>query len=356
MEPAGGFTLAELAERLEGRLEGEGGIVLRGLRSLEEAGSSDLACLHDPRYREAARASRAGAFLLGEGAEAPDERPLLRVRHPYLALARALRLFHPEERGPAGVHPSAQLGEGVALGSEVGVGPLAVIGHGVRLGDRVRVGAGSVIGAGCRVGEDTLIHANATLYPGTVVGARCILHSASVLGADGYGFATREDGVHEKVPQVGRVILEDDVEVGAGSTIDRGSLGDTVIGAGTKIDNLVQVAHNVKVGAGCLLVAQSGISGSTSLGRSVVVAGQSGAAGHLSLGDGVVVAAKTAVFKDLPAGARVGGIPAIDLGEWRRAAALYARLPEMRREIRRLRQELDARRGPGPDRPGEKEE
>jgi UDP-3-O-[3-hydroxymyristoyl] glucosamine N-acyltransferase len=353
VEPGAGFTLAELAERLEGRLEGEGGRVLSGLRSLEEAGPEHLACLHDPRYREAARASRAGAFLLGETAEAPDERPLLRVKHPYLALARALRLFHPEERGPAHIHPSAHLAGDAELGDEVGIAPLAVVGKKARLGDRVRVGAGSVIGAGCVVGEDTLIHANVTLYPGTRVGARCILHSASVLGSDGYGFATREDGVHEKVPQVGRVIVEDDVEVGAGSTIDRGSLGDTVIGAGTKIDNLVQVAHNVKVGPGCLLVAQSGISGSTSLGRSVVVAGQSGAAGHLSLGDGAVVAAKTAVFKDLPAGARVGGIPAMELGEWRRAAALYARLPEMRREIRRLRQELEARRGPGE--PGEKE-
>jgi UDP-3-O-[3-hydroxymyristoyl] glucosamine N-acyltransferase len=338
----GPFTLAELAARLGARLEGDGSLRLEGIRTLDEAGPQDLACLHHPRYRPAARESGAGAFLLDQETPAPDRRPCLRVDRPYLALARALRLFHPAEPGPAGVHPTAHLGRSVRLGPEVGLGPNAVVEDGVEMGARVRVGAGTVVGERCQVGDDTVLHANVTLYPGTRVGRRCIIHAGVVLGSDGFGFATRDDGVHEKVPQLGRVIVEDDVELGAGTTVDRGSLGDTVIGSGTKVDNLVQIAHNVRIGPGTLLVAQSGIAGSTTLGRGVVIAGQSGVAGHLRVGDGAVVAAKTAVFDDLDAGSQVGGIPAISLRAWRKAAVLQARLPEMQREIRRLRREVQA--------------
>jgi UDP-3-O-[3-hydroxymyristoyl] glucosamine N-acyltransferase len=344
------WTLGEIGERLDLAVQGDSSLRIDGVRTLDEAGPHHLACLHHPRYRAAALASRAGALLTGPEVSVGDARPRLVSPEPYLALARVVALFHPETPPAAGVHPSAHLGDGVVLGEGVTVAPLAVVGDRVRLADGVRVGAGSVIEADCELGEGTVVHANVTLYPRTRVGARCVLHGGVVLGADGFGFATRKDGVHEKMPHVGRVIVEDDVEIGAGSTVDRGSLGDTVIGAGTKIDDLVMVAHNVKVGAGCLLVAQSGLSGSTRLGRGVVIAGQSGAAGHLDLGDGATVAAKTAVFADVPAGSRVAGAPALPMERWRRAAAIFARLPEMRSELRRLREEVQAlRRAVGPE-------
>ncbi len=330
---AGSPTAAEVAEAVGGRLEGDGSRRLRGVRSLEDAGEADLAFLGNPRYAEQAAASRAGVVLCATGASL-EGRDRIEVEHPYLALAQAIGLFHPPLAAQPGTHPSAVVAEGVDLGDGVVIEAHAVVGKGCRLGARVRLHPGVVLGENVEVGEDSVLHPTVVIYPGCRLGARVVVHAGSVIGSDGFGYATH-DGKHHKIPHVGTVVVEDDVEIGAGVTIDRATLGVTCIGEGAKIDNQVMVAHNVVVGPGSLLVAQSGIAGSTRLGRGVVLAGQSGAAGHLVLGDGSQVAAKSAVLQDLAPGSKVAGIPAIPIAKWRRAQAVFARLPEM---VRRLRQ------------------
>jgi len=239
------------------------------------------------------------------------------------------------------------------LGSDVYVGAFSVIADGVRLGNRCIVEAGSVVEVGCEIGDDTVIGPRVVLYPGTRVGARCRIQAGAVLGADGFGFAT-SGGIHHKIPQVGIVVVEDDVEIGALSAVDRAAIGETRIGRGTKIDDLVMVAHGVRVGPHCLLAGQVGVAGSAILGSRVTLAGQAGISGHVNLGDGAVVGAKSAVFADVPAGAFVAGIPAIDHMEWKRSVAGVRRLPELRSEIRRVDKRLAAVEFDAKDGEGEK--
>ena len=334
------FRLDELARRVGGRIVGDGTRTIRGVATLEEAGPQQLSFFTNPRYREQARRTRAAAVLAppGSGIEGPA---LLEVAEPYLALARLLDLFHPLERPPAGIAPTAHLGRDVALGIEVHVGPFAVIGDGARLGDRVVVSAGCVVERGASVGADSVLMPGVVLYPGTRVGERCLIHAGVVLGADGYGFAT-SGGRHHKVPQLGRVVVEDDVEIGANTTIDRGTLGETVIGAGSKIDDQVMVGHGVRLGRSCLLAGQAGIAGSAELGDHVTLAGQSGVAGHLRVAAGTVVAAKSAVLADVEQGGLVAGIPALPHMRWKRIQASLGELPELRRELGRLRERITA--------------
>jgi UDP-3-O-[3-hydroxymyristoyl] glucosamine N-acyltransferase len=221
-----------------------------------------------------------------------------------------------------------------------------VLGAGVAIGDDVRIGAGSVLGNHCRIGRGTELFPRVVLYDGTEVGERCRIHAGAVLGADGFGYATT-GGEHRKIPQVGRVVVEDDVEIGANATVDRATVGETRIGRGTKIDDLVMVAHGVRIGPRSILVAQSGIAGSTRLGAGTVVAGQSGVAGHLDVGDGVSVAAKSAVFADVAAGSVVAGVPAIDHRRWKRVAVLVERLPELEARVRGLERATGSRRESG---------
>jgi len=276
--------------------------------------------------------------LVGPGTTLPG-RDLLETAEPYVALAALLELFHPARPRRPGVHSDARVAESARLGLEVEIGPYAVIGESVTVSDRATVGAGCVLGDDSRIGEETILHPRVVLYPRTQVGARCVIHAGVVLGGDGFGFAT-SGGRHHKIPQVGRVVVEDDVEIGANSAVDRATMGETVIGAGSKVDDLVMVAHGVRVGPGCLMAAQSGIAGSTRLGAGVTFAGQSGAAGHLEIGERSVVAAKAAVLQDLPPGSFVSGIPAIDHGRWKKAQAIAARLPELRSELRKMQERL----------------
>lgn len=337
-----GYRLAELAELVGGRVEGNPDRVVDAVRSLEAAGPRDLSFLKDPRYRGQAAASAAGALLVGPSlADASLGRDLVVADDPSYALARLLGALHPEERRPPGVHPTAILDPGCEVHPEAHVGPYAVIGAGSRIGAGAAVLAFVALGRGCVVGEGSVLHPHAVLYDGTEVGAGCIVHSGAVLGADGFGYATY-GGAHHKVPQVGRAVLEDQVEVGANSTIDRAMLGETRIGAGTKIDNLVQVGHNVQVGRHCILCGQAGIAGSTRLGNGVVLAGQSGVSGHIELGDGVQVAAKSAALSSLAPKTVVAGIPAIEMRKWRRQAVLLSRLEEMSRRLRAVEKRLGA--------------
>jgi UDP-3-O-[3-hydroxymyristoyl] glucosamine N-acyltransferase len=332
------YRLEELAARVGGRVRGDAARVVRGVAALAQAGPDDLSFLTNVRYRLAARNTAAGALLVGPAVDL-DGRDLIEVAEPAVALAEILELFHPVERPRAGVSPDARIGAGATLGRGVAIGCHAVIGDGVALGDDVRIGAGSVVGDRCRVGSGTELAPRVVLYPGTEVGARCRIHAGVVLGADGFGYAT-SGGRHRKVPQVGRVVIEDDVEIGANTTIDRATVGETRIGRGTKIDDLVMVAHGVHVGPHSILVAQAGVAGSTRLGAGTVLAGQAGVAGHLEIGDGVSVAAKSAVFDDVPSGAVVAGIPAIDHRRWKRVAILVQKLPELEARVRELERRL----------------
>jgi len=335
-----GWLLSELADAVGGRVDGDAGRRVFGVATLEDATPDDLSLLTNSRYRPFLDASRAGAILVGpdSGIEGRD---LLVAPDPYLALAVILDRMHPGLRPVPGVSVDARVSPSAAVGADVTVGPFAVVGAEVRLLDRVVVGAGVVIGDGSTIGEDTVLMPRVVLYPGTRVGARCLIHAGVVLGGDGFGFATTA-GAHRKVPQLGRVVVEDDVEIGANTTVDRGTLGETRIGRGTKIDNLVMVAHGVVVGPHSLLAGQAGIAGSTRLGSHVTMAGQSGAAGHLRLGDRVVVAAKSAVFADVPDRAFVAGTPAVDHRSWKRSLALVKMLPELRSRIRELTARLAA--------------
>lgn len=330
--------LRELAERVGGTVCGDGDRPIHGIATLAAAGADHLSFLTNAKYREAAERSRAGALLAPRGL-ALAGRDLVQVDEPYLALALLLEVFHPTVAPLPGVHPTAVLAPSAGVDPAATIGPLAVVGEHSQIAARAVVGALAVVGARCRVGSGTILHPHAVLYDGTVVGERCIIHSGVVLGGDGFGYATH-GGRHVKVPQVGRLVIEDDVEVGANAALDRALLEETRIGAGTKIDNLVMVAHNVKIGRSCLLVAQSGIAGSTQLGEGVVLAGQAGVAGHVRLGAGARVAAKSAVFKNVPDGEQVAGIPAIDAGQWRRQQALIGRLQEMQRRIKALEERI----------------
>ena len=335
-----GWLLSELAGAVGGRVEGDAGRRVFGVATLEDATPSDLSFLTNPRYRSFLQQSRAGAILVGPdvGIEGRD---LLIAPDPYLALAEILDRMHPVRRPAPGVSADARVSLEATVGVDVAIGPFAVVGAGARLDDRVVVGAGVVIGEGSSIGEDTVLMPRVVLYPGTRVGARCLIHAGVVLGGDGFGFATTA-GTHRKVPQLGRVVIEDEVEIGANSTVDRGTLGETRIGRGTKIDNLVMVAHGVVIGPYGLLAGQVGVAGSTRIGSHVTMAGQSGAAGHLKLGDRVVVAAKSAVFTDVPDRAFVGGVPAVDHRSWKRSLALVKMLPELRLRLRELEERLAA--------------
>ncbi len=328
------FTLGELAAQVGGTVIGDPDRRIEAIRTLEDAGAEHLSFYHNRRYLASARESAAGALLVADPAPFPG-RDLLVCADPYAALGRLLEVMHPQARPAGGVHASAAVAASARIGAGASVAAHAVV------GERVVVGDGSVIGAGCVLGDDVEIGAGTVLHPHVVieprcrVGARCILHAGVVIGSDGFGFATVR-GVHHKVPQVGIAVIEDDVELGANVCVDRAALGETRVGRGTKVDNLVQIAHNVRVGEHSLLVAQSGISGSTRLGHHVVMAGQSGAVGHITIGDGVIVTAKTGVTEDTPAGAMVSGFPGRPHKQWLRATANLFTLEELRRRVKQL--------------------
>jgi UDP-3-O-[3-hydroxymyristoyl] glucosamine N-acyltransferase len=311
---------------------------LDGVRTLSEAGTSHLSFLTSAKYLEQAMESAAGAILTGREARLPG-RDLLRCPQPQLALAQILRLFHPAPFQAPGVHPTAVVGERCRVASSAALLPYVV------LGEDVAVGAGSVlhphvvVGAGCRIGDHVVLHPHVVLYPGVSLADGVEIHAGTVVGSDGFGYATVR-GEHHKIPQVGRVEVGADVEIGALTAIDRALLGATAIGAGTKIDNLVQVGHNVVVGERSILCGQAGVAGSARLGAGVVLAGQAGVSGHLELGDGAQVAAKSAALAPVVAGTAVAGIPAVPIAGWRRQQAMLRRLPEIWKRLRELERRM----------------
>lgn len=331
------LTAAEIAAAVGGTLTGESTVVVSTVAPLDRAGATDLSLLAHAKYAPAFESSNAGVVLVTPELAGTAGRCAARVivAKPYDALVALLPKFYAAPVMEPGIHATAIVGNGVSLGRDVRIDAYAVIGAGASIGDRVWIGASAVIGDGVTIGADSRIFPQVTAYPGTVVGERSFIHAGVRLGSDGFGYAFR-DGVHHKILHVGRCLIGNDVEIGANSTIDRGSIDDTVIGDGTKIDNLCQVAHNVRIGRLCLLMSQVGISGSTHLEDGVVFTGQSGAAGHLLIGKGAMVGAKSAVWSDIPAGEIWSGSPARPHRESLRAHAATLKLAEFMKRVERF--------------------
>ena len=310
------------------------------MAAIDDAGPGDVTFLANSKYAARLPATRAAAVIADESTTAPCA--ILRTAQPYLAWAEAVAILAPSRRPAPGISPLAWIDPTASIGVDVSIGPFVVVGAGARIGARAVLEPHAVVGEGATVGPDTLLRAHVSLRSGVEVGARVILHDGVVIGSDGFGFARRADGTHQKIPQTGRVIIEDDVEIGAQSAVDRPAVGETRIGRGTKIDNLVQVAHGVHIGRNVLLAAQVGIAGSTVLDDGVIMAGQSGSTGHVHLGRDARVGAKSAVTKDVSAGGHVAGIPAVEVTEWRETVVLGRRLPEIRRDLAALEARLAA--------------
>jgi len=323
-------SISEIVTFVAGRYGGPDGRTVDGVAPLADAGDSQLSFLSNPKYAAQLASTKAAAILVADDVQGDDER-FIRVNNPYFAMASVVAKYFDRRPMPQGISPLASIAATAKIGASVAVGPFSTIADDVTLGDGVVIFQNVSVEAGSTIGERTIVYPQVSIYDRSIIGSRCIIHSGVVIGADGYGFAT-EGGRHHKIPQIGIVRIGDDVEIGAGSTIDRAALGETIIGDGTKIDDLVMIAHNVKVGRHCLLVAQVGIAGSTELGDGVVVAGQSGFSGHLKIGNSVQVAAKSAVLSDVPDGAKVMGIPAVPFREFARREAMLRRLAKKKEQ------------------------
>ena len=329
------MTLGELARRLECPVEGDSGIEIHRVAKIETAGPGDVTFLANPKYAAALASTKASAVIAAATVEgAPCA--IIRSATPYLTFARAAQALSPERRPEPGVHPRAWVDAEAVVDPTASIGPFAAIGAGVRIGARTIVHSQAVIGADSVIGADCLIHANVSIRERCTLGARVIVQNGAVIGSDGYGFAQRPDGSHEKIPQTAPVVIEDDVEIGANTTIDRPAVGETRIKAGTKIDNLVQIAHGVVLGRHVLLAAQVGIAGSTVIGDHVTFGGQVGVGGHLTIGDRVKAVGQSGITNSVAADGFVSGYPAIPNHEWRRSSAVFRKLPEMRRQLRDL--------------------
>jgi len=335
------FLLSELAARVGGEVQGDGALRIERVAPLESAGPSDLSFFANPRYRAAFEASGAGAVVVEPEATLPPGRTLLRVKNAYLAFARISTLFHPPREPVPEIAPQAAVHPAAHVHPSAQVMPFACVGPAAEVGARTILFPGVVVGAEARVGDDCVLYANVNVRERCVVGHRCILQPGVVVGADGFGFVFDPLGEgsgprHYKVPQAGIAVVEDDVEIGANSCVDRATLGSTVVGRGSKIDNLVQLAHNVQVGPLAIICAQVGVSGSTRLGQGVVLAGQVGLAGHLQIGDRATLLAQSGVMNDIPAGETWGGYPARPQRRWLREEALLRRLDELSKRVRAL--------------------
>ena len=329
-------SLAEIAEMVGGTLEGDGKIQITGVADLQGAGPADLSFFSHPRYEAAARQTRAGALLLGPQAPKDLGKARIRVTNPSAAFTRVAMLFSPAEAPrAAGIHPSAIVASGAKIGFRVAIGPHVVIEDGASIGDETQIGAGSYIGRDVSIGSRCVLHPRVYVGDRCLLGSRVILHPGAVVGADGFGYEMK-DGRHQKVPQLGYVQIDDDAEIGANTTIDRGRFARTHIGEGAKIDNLVMIAHNCVVGPHSVIVAQSGLSGSTTTGHHVTIAGHVGTVGHIHIGSGAILTAKSGVTKDVPEGQTWRGAPARPIKEQMEIEAHFQQLPELARRLKAL--------------------
>ena len=335
------MKLSELAKLTGARVEGQtDDIEIISAAGLDEAAPGHVTFLANPRYTPRVNTTRASAIFLSEDAVTDRNIVILRTKDPYLAYTRALRIFHPEPELEPVIHPSAVIDPTARIATNVAIGACSVIGRNVEIGEGVCIHPNVTIYADVSIGKGTTIHSGVTVRERTVIGERVVIFNNAVIGCDGFGYAKDEEKRWLKIPQTGRVVLEDDVEIGAGTTIDRASVGESRIGRGTKLDNLVQIGHSCTVGEDALLCAQVGLAGSSHIGNRVILAGQAGVAGHLKIGDDVVLTAKSATSHDIPAGKVISGIPAFDNKDWLRSVAAFRRLGEIQRTVRQLEKRI----------------
>lgn len=332
------FTAAQIAETLQGEITGDSSVQLIGLAPADRARAGELTFAENATYFAAAEQSQAAAILV-DGPFVSASKVLIRVLNTRVALARVLPVFFPPEEHPCGIHPSAVIAGSARIDPTAHIGPHCVLGARVRLGARSVLMGGNDLREDCQLGDDVCLFPNVTLYRQTQLGHRVTIHAGTVIGSDGFGYVL-DDGRHRKVLQLGNVVVHDDVEIGSNTAIDRGTLGSTVIGVGTKIDNLVHVAHNVVMGRHCLIMGQVGVAGSTHLGDYVVVASQSGIADHLQVGNQAVIGAKSGVMRDIPDGGRVLGTPAAPDRQAKRQMIAMQQLPELLHRLRDLEKQV----------------
>jgi UDP-3-O-[3-hydroxymyristoyl] glucosamine N-acyltransferase len=333
-------TLKDLATFIGGQCVGNEKRRIAGVRPFETADHRHITFAVSPQYLKRLEKTSAGAVIVPDGFTG-SPKDLLWSENPYAAFAKIFQLYQKNKRPVEGIHASAVIGEGSRIGDGAAIGPMTAIGNGVSIGPRVAIFGNVHIGDGVVLGDDVRIYPNVTILDGCVIGSRVIIHAGSVIGSDGFGFAP--DGeVYHKIPHVGIVRIEDDVEIGAANTIDRGTFGETRIGSGVKTDNLVHIAHNVHIGDNTLLVAQVGISGSTTIGRHSVLAGQVGVVGHIHIGDNVMIGAQSGVGKSVPDGSVISGSPAMSHKRFLQVQTILPRLPDLRRRLAELERRLDA--------------
>ena len=331
-------SLSEIAQYLGGTVSGDGELLIGGLATLDDAGEGQLTFLANPKYAPKVATTGASAILMGEGGDAHGKNAIFH-KNPYLAFAKLLTLFYTAPAVPKGIMPGAFVAESAQVGADVSIYPGASVGAGATIGNRVTLHPGVVIYPGVVIGDDVTLHANVSVRERCRIGNRVTIHDGTVIGSDGFGYAP--DGAsYYKIPQIGIVVIEDDVEIGSNCVVDRAALEVTRIGRGTKIDNLVQIGHNVIVGEDCIIVSQVGISGSTRLGNHVTVGGQVGIAGHIKIGDNVTIGAKSGVTSSLEPNLVMSGIPAIPHREWLKCAGLVPRLPEFRKTLSLLEKKV----------------
>ena len=332
------FTAAQIAKELEGEVVGDGTLELTGFAPASAARPGDLTFAENEAFFSKAEQSAASAILV-DGPYSSTRKVLIRVASARIAFARVLPLFFPERTFVPGVHPSAVVDATAQVDPTAHVGPWCVIGPEVKIGPHAVLQGGNHVGHNCLIGAHSRLFPNVVLYPQTQIGQRVRIHAGAVIGSDGFGYVL-DAGAHRKVPQVGHVVVQDDVEIGANVTIDRGALGPTIIGKGTKIDNLVQIAHNVTLGEHCLVVAQAGVAGSTKIGSRTTLAGQAGIVGHLKIGNDVIVAAQSGVMHDIPDGGKWLGSPAQPDRQAKRQVIALRHLPELIRRVNELEKRL----------------
>lgn len=336
-----GFTANEIARQLGGEVAGDPSVELSGFAPADRARPGDLTFAENSDYFLRAEKSAASAIIV-DGSFTSGDKVLIRVPNARIAFAKVLAIFFPEPKFSAGVHPTAVVSSSALVDSTAHVGPNCIIGEKVKIGADSVLQGGNHVGADCQIGRDVNLFPRVALYARTEIGNRVRIHSGTVIGSDGFGYV-EDGGIHRKVPQIGNVIIHDDVEIGANVTVDRGALGPTVIGKGTKIDNLVQIAHNVVLGEHCLVVSQVGVAGSTKIGNYVILAGQAGVAGHLRIGDRVSVAAQSGVMNNIPDGQKWLGSPAQPDTQMKRQLIALQYLPELLRRVTELEKKLGIR-------------
>ena len=346
------MKLSELASLTAARVDGkspnlDADVEITGAAGLDDAGPGQITFLANPRYTPRVNTTRASAIYLAEDAPIDRKIPVLRARDPYLAYTRALRLFHPAAEFAPFIHESAVIDPSAIVAKDVWIGANSVIGPSSRIEDGARIYPNVTIYDDVVIGKNSVIHSGSVIRERSQIGERVVIHNNVVVGCDGFGYAKDEQRRWLKIPQTGRVVIEDDVEIGAGTTIDRASVGESRIGRGTKIDNLVQIGHSCTVGEDTLLCAQVGLAGSSHIGSRVILAGQAGVAGHLTIGDDVVITAKSATSHDVPAGKVISGIPAFENRDWLKSTAAFRRLGEMQRKLRALEKKIEALLGKG---------